>query len=89
MVLPRATVPIPEIDVPIILGSIRFFFHRDARGKLDNLAIDNALKGVYATGLYQEVNIKQTDAHVIVTVVEALVINHVTFEAINTSRMIS
>jgi outer membrane protein insertion porin family len=60
--------------------SIRLFFHQNARGKLDNLAIDNALKGLYATGLYQEVNIKQNDGHVVVTVVEALVINRVAFE---------
>jgi outer membrane protein insertion porin family len=60
--------------------SIRLFFHQDARGKLDNLAIDNALKELYATRLYQEVDIKQTDSHVIVTVVEAPVINRVAFE---------
>jgi len=60
--------------------SIRLFFHQDARGKLGNVAIDNALKELYATGLYQEVNIKQTDGHIIVTVVEASVINRVAFE---------
>jgi outer membrane protein insertion porin family len=60
--------------------SIRLFFHQDARGKLDNLAIDTALKELYATGLYQEVNVKQTGGHVIVTVVEASVVNRVTFE---------
>ena len=60
--------------------SIRLFFRQDARGKLDNLAIDNALKELYATGLYQEVSIKHIDGHVIVTVVEASVINRVAFE---------
>ena len=60
--------------------SIRLFFHQDVRGKLNNFAIDSALKELYATGLYQEVNIRQTDGHVIVTVVEASVINHVAFE---------
>jgi outer membrane protein insertion porin family len=60
--------------------SIRLFFHQDARGKLDNLAIDNALKELYATRLYQEIDIKQIDGHVIVTVVEASVINRVAFE---------
>jgi outer membrane protein insertion porin family len=60
--------------------SIRLFFHQDAHRKLDDLAVDNALKALYATGLYQAVNIKRAGSQIIVTVEEASVINRVAFE---------
>jgi outer membrane protein insertion porin family len=46
----------------------------------DAAAIDEALKGLYATGLFQDVQIRQAGGRLVVTVVENAVINRVAFE---------
>ena len=46
----------------------------------DAAAIDEALKGLYGTGLFQDVQIRQSGGRLIVTVVENAVINRVAFE---------
>ena len=43
-------------------------------------AIDEGLKGLYATGLFQDVRIRQAGGRLIVTVVENPVINRIAFE---------
>src|SRR5437588_76624 len=42
--------------------------------------VDAALKALYASGLFEDVRIRQADGRVIVTVVEAPVINKIAFE---------
>jgi outer membrane protein insertion porin family len=60
--------------------TIRSYFHVGPSGHIDPAAIDEALKALYATGLFQDVRISQSGGRLIVTVVEAQVINRVAFE---------
>lgn len=59
--------------------TIRSYF-RQSGGRLDAAAIDQGLKGLYATGLFQDVRINNSGGRVIVSVVENPVINRVQFE---------
>ena len=53
---------------------------RGAGERLDAAKIDAGLKALYATGLFQDVRISQAGGKLIVTVVEAPVINRLAFE---------
>ncbi len=59
--------------------TVRSYF-RASGGRLDAAAIDQGLKGLYATGLFQDVRISQQGGRLVVTVVENPVINRVAFE---------
>jgi outer membrane protein insertion porin family len=59
--------------------AIREHFHGPSDG-LTAAAIDAALKELYRTGLFEDVNIVRSGRHLIVTVVEAPLIEHVRFE---------
>ncbi len=59
--------------------TIRSYF-RSPSGRLDNAAIDEALKALYGTGLFQDVRITPSGGRLVVTVVENPVINRVAFE---------
>jgi outer membrane protein insertion porin family len=60
--------------------TIRSYFHVGPGGRLDAGAIDDGLKALYATGLFEDVKISQPGGRIVVTVVEAPVINRVAFE---------
>src|SRR3984957_10751703 len=60
--------------------TIRSYFRVAPGEHLDAAQIDSALKALYGTGLFQDVHISQAGGKVIVTVVEAPVINRLTFE---------
>ncbi len=57
--------------------TIRSYF---GSGRLDAAAIDDALKALYSTGLFQDVRIQPSGGRIVVTVVENAVINRVAFE---------
>jgi outer membrane protein insertion porin family len=59
--------------------TIRSYF-RSTSGRLDNAAIDEALKALYGTGLFQDVRITPSGNRIVVTVVENAVINRIAFE---------
>ncbi|HKY85262.1 MAG TPA: POTRA domain-containing protein, partial [Pseudorhodoplanes sp.] len=59
--------------------TIRSYFQPGPGGRLDAVQIDQGLKGLYATGLFQDVRIRQAGGKVIVTVVENAVINRIAF----------
>ncbi len=59
--------------------AIRERFHPSSDG-LTPAAIDGALKELYRTGLFEEVNIIRSGTRLIVTVVEAPLIEHLQFE---------
>jgi outer membrane protein insertion porin family len=59
--------------------TIRSYF-RAAGGSLNAVTIDEGLKGLYATGLFQDVRIRHAGGRLIVTVVENPVINRIAFE---------
>jgi outer membrane protein insertion porin family len=60
--------------------TVRSYFRLNPGERLDNYKIDQALKALYATGLFQDVRINQSGGRLIVTVVENPVINRVAFE---------
>src|SRR6185503_18931715 len=60
--------------------TIRSYFHVNAGERLDSYKIDQGLKALYATGLFQDVRINQSGGRLIVTVIENPVINRVAFE---------
>ena len=60
--------------------TIRSYFKAGPNGRLDSGRIDDALKALYGTGLFQDVKINQAGGRIVVTVVENQVIGRVVFE---------
>jgi outer membrane protein insertion porin family len=60
--------------------TIRSYFKVAPGEHLDAAKIDAALKALYASGLFQDVRITQSGGKLVVTVVEAPVINRLAFE---------
>src|SRR5262245_54490223 len=60
--------------------TIRSYFHARPGARLDGAALDAGLKGLLASGLFQDVRISQTGDRVVVSVIENPVINRVAFE---------
>ncbi len=60
--------------------TVRSYFKPGPNGLLDANAIDAGLKALYATGLFQDIQISQLGAKLIVTVSEGQIINRVAFE---------
>jgi outer membrane protein insertion porin family len=60
--------------------TIRSYFKVGPGEHLDAAQIDSALKSLYATGLFQDVRISQAGGKIVVTVVEAPVIDRIAFE---------
>jgi outer membrane protein insertion porin family len=60
--------------------TVRSYFRLNPGERLDSYKIDQALKALYATGLFQDVRINQAGGRLVVTVVENPVINRVAFE---------
>src|SRR6201986_3401505 len=56
------------------------YFRAGPGGRLDNAAIDDGLKALIETGLFQDVQISRPGGRVVVTVIENPVINRVAFE---------
>jgi outer membrane protein insertion porin family len=62
------------------IETIRSYFKPGPGGRLDQAAIDDGLKALIQTGLFQDVKINQAGGHLVVTVIENPVINRVAFE---------
>src|SRR6202163_4852065 len=60
--------------------TIRSYFRPDSGGRLDQAQIDDGLKALIETGLFQDVKITQTNGRVLVTVIENPVIGRLAFE---------
>jgi outer membrane protein insertion porin family len=60
--------------------TVRSYFHPGPGGRLGPDEIDEALKALYATGLFSDVNISHNANRLVVTVVENPVLNRVAFE---------
>jgi outer membrane protein insertion porin family len=61
-------------------STIRSYFKPGPGGRLDQGHIDDALKALIETGLFQDVKVKQVGGRIVVSVVENPVINRVAFE---------
>ncbi len=85
--IPAASVAVAQTGPSIVVegnrrveaDTIRSYF-RASGGRLDAAAIDQGLKGLYATGLFQDIRINNSGGRLVVTVVENPVINRVAFE---------
>ncbi len=60
--------------------TIRSYFKPGPSGRLDSVQIDDGLKALIETGLFQDVKINQAGGRLVVVVVENPVINRVVFE---------
>jgi len=63
--------------------TIRSYFKLAPGEHLDAAKIDSALKALYASGLFQDIRISQSGGRLVVTVVEAPVIDRLAFEGNN------
>jgi outer membrane protein insertion porin family len=61
-------------------AAIREHFHASPEGRLNPAAVNAGLKTLYATGLFEDVRIAWSGPRLVVTVVEAPVIDRVQFE---------
>jgi outer membrane protein insertion porin family len=61
-------------------AAVRGHFHASKGGRLDEAAVNAGLKSLYATGLFQDVRVAWSGSHLVVTVVEAPIIDRVQFE---------
>src|ERR1700694_424449 len=62
------------------IDTIRSYFKPGPGGRLDQAQIDDGLKALIETGLFQDVRISQSGGRVLVTVIENPVIGRVAFE---------
>ena len=60
--------------------TIRSYFKPGASGRVDSGSINDALRALYETGLFQDVRINQAGGRLVVTVIENPVISRVLFE---------
>lgn len=62
------------------VATIRSYFKPGPNGQLDQAAIDDGLKALIETGLFQDVKINRVGGRLVVSVIENPVINRVAFE---------
>jgi outer membrane protein insertion porin family len=81
---PAAAQTVSSIEVQgnrrVEIETIRSYFKGDANGRLDQGAIDDGLKALIETGLFQDVKINHVGSRLVVVVVENPVISRVIFE---------
>jgi outer membrane protein insertion porin family len=77
----------PSDDIIVVRGNhrieavvVRGYFHAKPDGALDEAAVNDGLKALYASGLFADVKVGWSGTHLIVTVAEAPVIDRVQFE---------
>jgi outer membrane protein insertion porin family len=75
-----ATSIVVEGNRRVEADTIRSYFHVNPGERLDSYKIDQAIKALYATGLFQDVRINPSAGRLVVSVVENPVINRVAFE---------
>src|ERR1700680_5076211 len=81
---PAVAQSVPSIQVEgnrrVEVETIRSYFRPDPGGHLDQAQIDDGLKALIETGLFQDVKITQTGGRLLVTVIENPVIGRLAFE---------
>ncbi|HML07647.1 MAG TPA: outer membrane protein assembly factor BamA [Xanthobacteraceae bacterium] len=77
---PSAASIIVEGNRRVEAATVRSYFKVAPGERLDAAKIDAALKALYASGLFEDVRISQSGGRLIVTVVEAPVIDRLAFE---------
>jgi outer membrane protein insertion porin family len=81
---PAAAQTVNSIEVQgnrrVEVETVRSYFKAGPNGALDQAAIDDGLKALIETGLFEDVKINRVGGHLVVVVVENPVINRVAFE---------
>jgi outer membrane protein insertion porin family len=75
-----ATSIVVEGNRRVEADTIRSYFKVAPGERIDAAKIDSALKALYASGLFQDIRISQSGGRLVVTVVEAPVIDRLAFE---------
>ena len=77
----------PAVSAIVVQGNqrveadtIRSYFRPGPNGRLDAFQIDEGVKALYATGLFQEIRPTIQGGRLIITVIENPVINRIAFE---------
>jgi outer membrane protein insertion porin family len=90
--LPLVLVPQPAAaaqatDTIVVEGNrrveaetVRSYFKAGPNGQFDQVALDDGLKALIETGLFQDVKVNRAGGHIVVSVVENAVIGRVAFE---------
>ena len=78
-----ATSIVVEGNRRVEADTIRSYFKVAPGERLDAAKIDSALKALYASGLFQDIHISRSGGRLVVTVVEAPVIDRLAFEGNN------
>jgi len=78
-----ATSIVVEGNRRVEADTIRSYFKVAPGERLDEAKIDSALKALYASGLFQDIHISRSGGRLVVTVVEAPVIDRLAFEGNN------
>src|SRR6202161_1582538 len=78
-----ATSVVGEGNRRVEADAIRSYFKVAPGERLDAAKIDSALKALYASGLFKDIRISQSGGRLVVTVVEAPVIDRLSFEGNN------
>ncbi|WP_426419632.1 outer membrane protein assembly factor BamA [Bradyrhizobium genosp. A] len=60
--------------------TVRSYFKAGPNGQFDQVALDDGLKALIETGLFQDVKVNRVGGHIVVSVVENAVIGRVAFE---------
>ncbi|MDN4984034.1 outer membrane protein assembly factor BamA [Bradyrhizobium sp. WYCCWR 13022] len=87
VLLPQPAAAAQATDAIVVEGNrrveaetVRSYFRADANGRFDQVALDDGLKALVETGLFQDVKVNRVGGHVVVSVVENAVIGRVAFE---------
>ncbi|TYL98661.1 outer membrane protein assembly factor BamA [Bradyrhizobium rifense] len=87
VLLPQPAAATQAMDTIVVEGNrrveaetVRSYFKAGPNGQFDQAALDDGLKALIETGLFQDVKVNRAGGHVVVSVVENAVIGRVAFE---------
>jgi outer membrane protein insertion porin family len=87
VLLPRPAAAAQATDMIVVEGNrrveaetVRSYFKAGPNGQFDQVALDDGLKALIETGLFQDVKVNRAGGHIVVSVVENAVIGRVAFE---------
>jgi outer membrane protein insertion porin family len=87
VLLPRPAAAAQATDIIVVEGNrrveadtVRSYFKAGPNGQFDQVALDDGLKALIETGLFQDVKVNRAGGHIVVSVVENAVIGRVAFE---------
>jgi outer membrane protein insertion porin family len=87
VLLPQPAAAAQATDTIVVEGNrrveaetVRSYFKAGPNGQFDQVALDDGLKALIETGLFQDVKVNRAGGHIVVSVVENAVIGRVAFE---------